>query len=125
MISTTKDTSDITRSSFSVALICQVVTYAFDACRLEMAIIFGMPTSLTFCILSNIPSVFGPFEFYFTLLYIFYTDRTKEQHQILCLSPEKRDGVGNDYTSVRGRKHAPYKESTNSKSPKKERQVKS
>jgi hypothetical protein len=69
MISTTEDTSDVTRSYFSVALVCQVVTCTFDASRFEMAIIFGVPI-LTVCTLSNIHFVFGWFEFYFALLYI-------------------------------------------------------
>jgi hypothetical protein len=34
MISNTEDTLDITVSFFLVALVCQVVTYAFDASRL-------------------------------------------------------------------------------------------
>jgi hypothetical protein len=40
----------------------------------EMAIIFGVPISFTVCTLSNIPFVFGRFEFYFALLYIFYIE---------------------------------------------------
>jgi hypothetical protein len=71
MISTAEITSDITRSFFSVALVCQVVTGAFDTFQFEMTI-FGVPISLTVCTLSNIPFVFGRFEFYFALLYIFY-----------------------------------------------------
>jgi hypothetical protein len=39
-----------------------------------MAIIFGVPISLTVCTLSNIPFVFGLFEFYFALLYILYIE---------------------------------------------------
>jgi hypothetical protein len=39
-----------------------------------MAIIFGVPISLTVCTLSNIPFVVGQFEFYFALLYIFYIE---------------------------------------------------
>jgi hypothetical protein len=47
-------------------------------------------------------------------------DPTKEQRQILCKSQKKRYGVPvSDYTSVRGRKHEPYTESTNSPRPKK------
>jgi hypothetical protein len=53
-----------------VALICRVVTLAFHASRVEMAIIFGVCIFLTVCTLSNIPFVFGRFEFYFALLYI-------------------------------------------------------
>jgi hypothetical protein len=71
MISTTEDTSDITRSFFSVALVCQVVTCAFHTSRFEMAIIFGVPISLTVCTFGNMHFVFGRFEFYFALLYIF------------------------------------------------------
>jgi hypothetical protein len=71
MISTTEDTSDITRSLFSVALVCQVVICASHASRFEMAIIFGVPISLTVC---NISIEFGRFEFYFALLYIFYIE---------------------------------------------------
>jgi hypothetical protein len=74
MISTAEDTSDITRSFFSVALICQVATCAFDASRFEMAIILGVPISLTVCTLSNISFVFGWFKFCFVLLYIFYIE---------------------------------------------------
>jgi hypothetical protein len=70
--STTEDTPDITRSFYSVALVCQMVTCTFQASRFEMAIIFGVPISLTVCTLSNIPFVFGRFEFYFALLYVFY-----------------------------------------------------
>jgi hypothetical protein len=47
------------------------VTCVFDACQFEMAIFFGVPISLTVCTLNNIPFVFGRFEFYFALLYIF------------------------------------------------------
>jgi hypothetical protein len=39
-----------------------------------MVIIFGVPISLTVCTWSNIPFVFGRFEFYFALLYIFYIE---------------------------------------------------
>jgi hypothetical protein len=74
MISTTEDTSDITRPFFSVAMVCQVVTSAFDASWFEMAIIFSVPISLTVCTLSNIPFVFGQFEFYFALVYILYIE---------------------------------------------------
>jgi hypothetical protein len=41
MISTREDTSDITRSFFSVALVCHAVTCASDTSRFEKAIIFG------------------------------------------------------------------------------------
>jgi hypothetical protein len=74
MISTTEDTSDITQSFFSVALVCQVVTCASDASGFEVAIIFGAPISLTVYILRNISFVFGRFEFYFVALYIFYIE---------------------------------------------------
>jgi hypothetical protein len=74
MISTTEDTSDITRSFFSVALVCQMVTRTFYASWFEMAITFGVPISLTVCTLSNISFVFGRFELYFALLYIFYIE---------------------------------------------------
>jgi hypothetical protein len=74
MISTTEDTSDITRSFFSVALVCQVVTCAFHTSWFELAIIFGVPISLTVFTLGNIPFVFGWFEFYFALLYVFYIE---------------------------------------------------
>jgi hypothetical protein len=44
----------------------------------------------------------------------------------LCRSQKKcYGGCGNDQTSVRGRKHEPYKESLNSRRPKKARQAKS
>jgi hypothetical protein len=43
----------------SVALVCQMVTCAFDASRFEMAIIFGVPISLAVWLYSNIPFVFG------------------------------------------------------------------
>jgi hypothetical protein len=39
-----------------------------------MARIVVVPISLTVCALSNIPFVFGRFEFYFALLYIFYNE---------------------------------------------------
>jgi hypothetical protein len=39
-----------------------------------MAIIFGVPISLTVCTLSNIYFLFGQIEFYFALLYIFYIE---------------------------------------------------
>jgi hypothetical protein len=68
MISTTEDTLDITRSFFLLALVCEV------ASRFAKAIIFGVPISLTVCTFSNMPFVFGRFEFYFELLYIFYTE---------------------------------------------------
>jgi hypothetical protein len=74
MISTTEDTSDITRSFFLVALVWQVVTGAFHASWFEMAIIFGVSISLTVCTLNSISFVFGQFEFYFALLYIFYME---------------------------------------------------
>jgi hypothetical protein len=47
---TTEDTSDITRSFFSVALVYQVVTCASDAPRFEMAINLGVIISLMVCI---------------------------------------------------------------------------
>jgi hypothetical protein len=74
MISTTEDTSDITRSFFSVALVCQVVTCAFHTPRFEIAIVVSAPLSLTVCALDNISFVFGGFKFYFALLYIFYIE---------------------------------------------------
>jgi hypothetical protein len=67
IISVIEDTSDITRSISSVSLVCQMVTCAFDASQFEMAVISGVPISLTVCRLSNIPVVFGWFEFYFAL----------------------------------------------------------
>jgi hypothetical protein len=69
MISTTEDTSNITRSFYSVALIFQEVTCAFDAHGLEVAIIFVMSLTLIVCTLSSIPFVFGRLEFYFALFY--------------------------------------------------------
>jgi hypothetical protein len=71
MISTTEDTSHIIQSFFLVALVCQMVSCTFHASWFVMTIIFGLPISLTLCTLSNIPFVFGQFEFYFALLYIF------------------------------------------------------
>jgi hypothetical protein len=72
--STTENTLNITRSFFLVALVCQVVTCAFDTSRFETAIIFGVPIYLTVCTLSHIPFVFGRFKFYFALLHIFYVE---------------------------------------------------
>jgi hypothetical protein len=57
--STTEGTSDITRSFFWVAMVCQAVTCAFDASRFEVAIIFGVPRFLTVCTLRSILFVFG------------------------------------------------------------------
>jgi hypothetical protein len=74
MISTTEVTSDISISFFLVALVCQVVTCAFDACQFDVAIIFGVSIPLRVCTLSNIPSVFGQLKFYFALLCIFYIE---------------------------------------------------
>jgi hypothetical protein len=71
-VSTTEDALDFTKSFSSVVLVCQVVNCAFVAFRIEMVIIFGVPISLTVCTLNNIPFVFGRFEFYFTLMYVFY-----------------------------------------------------
>jgi hypothetical protein len=40
---------------------------------------------------------------------------TKEQRQILCRSRKKPNGdPGNDWTSIRGRRHEPYMENPNS-----------
>jgi hypothetical protein len=39
-----------------------------------MAIIFGVPMSLTVFTLSNVPFVFGRFEFYFALFFILYIE---------------------------------------------------
>jgi hypothetical protein len=58
MIYTTEDTSDIIRSFFSVALVCQVVTWAFGGSQFEVGIIFGVPISLTVCTMSNVPGVY-------------------------------------------------------------------
>jgi hypothetical protein len=69
-ISTTEDTSDITRAFFSVVLVCQVVICAFDGSRFEMTIIFDVPISLAVCTLNNIPFVFVRFEYYFATLNI-------------------------------------------------------
>jgi hypothetical protein len=56
----------------------------------------------------------------------FAMDPTKKQHQILCRSWKKWDGdPGNDWTSVRGRQHEAYRESSNSLRQRKARQVKS
>jgi hypothetical protein len=74
MISTTGNTSDIIRSFFSLPLVCQVFTCTFDAFQFNMATISGMSISLAVCTSSNIPFVFGWFEFYFALLYIFYIE---------------------------------------------------
>jgi hypothetical protein len=49
-----------------------ILSSAFNASQFEMAIIFGVPISLTVCTLSNIPFVFWQMEFYFALLYVFY-----------------------------------------------------
>jgi hypothetical protein len=68
MISAAEDTPDITRSFFMMALIRQMVTCSFHASRFKMAIIFGVPISLTVYTVCNISGVFGRFEFYFTLL---------------------------------------------------------
>jgi hypothetical protein len=56
---TTEDTLDITRLSSQ--------WHWFVTLH---AVIFGVPISLTVCTLSNIPFVFGQFEFYVALLYI-------------------------------------------------------
>jgi hypothetical protein len=71
---TTENTLDINRAFFSVALVCHAVTCAFDASRFEMAIIFGVPISLTVCAYGNIPFLFGRFELHFALLYTFYIE---------------------------------------------------
>jgi hypothetical protein len=55
-----------------MALVCQVVTCTFEASQIEKAIIFGVLLSLTAH--SAISLVFGPFEFYFAMLYIFYIE---------------------------------------------------
>jgi hypothetical protein len=55
------------------ALCTAVQTTLTKICRFH-AIIFGVPISLTVCTLSNISFVFGQFEFYFALLYIFYIE---------------------------------------------------
>jgi hypothetical protein len=47
---------------------------ALDASWFEVAINFGVPISSIVCTLINIPFVFGRFEFYFALLYIFYIE---------------------------------------------------
>jgi hypothetical protein len=39
-----------------------------------VTIVFGVPITLAICTLSNILFVFGQFEFYFSLLYIFYVE---------------------------------------------------
>jgi hypothetical protein len=51
-----------------------MVTCAFDASWCEVTIVLGVPMSLAICTLSNIPFVFGRFEFYLALLYIFYVE---------------------------------------------------
>jgi hypothetical protein len=51
-----------------------MVTCSFHAFRFEMAIIFGVPISLTVCTLSNISFVFGLLKFDFALLYVFYIE---------------------------------------------------
>jgi hypothetical protein len=51
MVPITVDLSDITRSFFMVALVCQVVTCAFDTFHFEGEIIFVVPISLTLCTL--------------------------------------------------------------------------
>jgi hypothetical protein len=56
---------------FSVEFVCQVVTCAFDTSQFEVAMLFGVPTSLIVCTLGNIPFEFGWLEFYFAALYIF------------------------------------------------------
>jgi hypothetical protein len=74
MVSSTQNTSDITRSFFPVSLVCGVVVCAFYASWLEVAKILGVPISLTFSTLSDIPFVFRWFEFNFTLLLLFYVE---------------------------------------------------
>jgi hypothetical protein len=69
MVSVMEDTSGIARFFFPVALVCQVVTCAFDTSQSEVAIISGVPISLIVCTLNNIPFAFGRFKFYFALLY--------------------------------------------------------
>jgi hypothetical protein len=54
-----------------VAQVCQVIAGAFDAFWFEVAVVFGVPVSLTDCTLGNVSFVPGRFEFYFALLYVF------------------------------------------------------
>jgi hypothetical protein len=42
-----------------------------------------VPLSLTVCTLRNIPFVFGWFEFYFALLYLFYIEYVLGQASVL------------------------------------------
>jgi hypothetical protein len=51
-----------------------MVPCTFDASRFEVTTVFGVPTPLAICILSNIPFVFGQFKFYLALLYIFHIE---------------------------------------------------
>jgi hypothetical protein len=59
-----------------VAHICQVIAGAFDASWFEVAVVFGVLVSLAVCTLGNVSFVFGQFEFYFDLLYVFDIEYT-------------------------------------------------
>jgi hypothetical protein len=52
MVATSENTSDIIRAFRSVAVLCGVITCAFDASWFEMALVFCVSLSLAVCLLS-------------------------------------------------------------------------
>jgi hypothetical protein len=70
MVATTEDTADITGAIFSVTLVSEVVTGAFDASRFEMTVVLCVTMSLAVGALSNVSFVLR-FKLYFTLLEVF------------------------------------------------------
>jgi hypothetical protein len=89
VITATADTSDLIPSFLSVALICRVVTGAFDTSCFDVALVVCVPISLLVFKLDNILFMFQRFEFYFTLLYVFYVEygldkRHGERKLVLC-----------------------------------------
>jgi hypothetical protein len=60
-----------------VAVLCGVITCAFDASWFEMAVAFCVSVSLAVCALSNISFMLGWFKFYFALLEVFETEHIR------------------------------------------------
>jgi hypothetical protein len=64
----------MTKSFLTVIQDFQMVGCTSRASRFEVTVVFVVYISFPICTLNNIPFVFGRFEFYFALLYIFYIE---------------------------------------------------
>jgi hypothetical protein len=71
MVTITENTVDCTRTVLSLAMEGQVITGAFDATWMQVAVVFCVPTALAISALDNLSFMPWRFKLNFTLLKVF------------------------------------------------------